>query len=386
MKIEYSKSLSELPPYLFIEIDRIKAGLVKAGHDVINLGVGDPDLPTPPEIVEAMKKALEERSNHQYPFGSGKLALRKKIAEWSKKRFGVNLSPENEICAVIGSKEGIGHFPFAFVNPGDYVLCPSPGYPVYANATKFAGGIPYFMPLLEKNNFLPDFSLIPEKVASKAKIMFLNYPNNPTAAVCSRKFFEEAVTFAKKYGIIIAHDAAYSEVYFDKPPISFLEVSGARDIGIEFHSFSKTFNMTGWRIGWAAGNPDIVKGLAKVKDNFDSGVFGAVQDAAIFSFSIIDEFTGKMRKIYLERRDILAEGLNASGFEVKKPQATFYLWAKIKGAKNSSETVKDLMTRAFIVCTPGNGLGEPGEGYVRFALTVDAARMKEAVSRLKTKF
>ncbi len=385
MRIEYSEKLNKLPPYLFVEIDKKKKAASEKGVDIISFGVGDPDMPTPGHIVEAGKKGLEDPKNHQYPFGAGLKSFRNAISSWFRKRFGVSLNPENQIHSIMGSKEGIGHIHLAFINPGDVVLIPEPGYPVYNTGTIFTGGVPYFMPLLEKNNFLPEFDSIPEDILRKSKLMFLNYPNNPTAAVADKKFYEKAVSFAKKYNIIIAADAAYSELYYDErdKPISFLEVDGALDVGVEFHSLSKTFNMTGWRIGWVCGNSEIIKGLSSVKDNYDSGVFQAVQVAATAALSEDQGCVAAARAIYKERRDELVDGLNSIGWSVQKPRATFYVWAKTPKGYGSAATVGKLLDEAGIVTTPGNGLGPSGEGFVRFALTVSVSRIKEALSRIQ---
>lgn len=383
MKITYSDKLSKLPPYLFVEIDKKKKAAIERGVDIISLGVGDPDQPTPDHIVKAGQDALAKPANHQYPFGSGLKKFREAAALWYKNRFNVELNPENEVCSLIGSKEGIGHFHLAFVNPGDVVLIPEPGYPVYNTGTIFSDGKPFFMPLKEKNNFLPELDAIPEDILKKAKVMFLNYPSNPTAAAAGYEFFSKVVAFAKKYNIIVAHDAAYSEIYYETKPMSFLEVPGAKEVGVEFHSLSKTYNMTGWRIGWICGNPDIVKGIATVKNNYDSGVFGAIQEAAIAALTGPQDCVEKMRRLYKERRDALVDGLVKLGWNVKKPSATFYVWANVPKGYTSSQTVSKLLDEAGIVCTPGNGLGPSGEGYVRFALTVDVSRIKEALSRIK---
>lgn len=382
MKIEYSEKLKKLPPYLFVEIDRKKKAAIEQGVDIISFGVGDPDMPTPKHIIDAGKKALENPKNHQYPFGAGLMSFRKAVSEWYKKRFNVALNPDDEIHALIGSKEGIGHIHLGFVNPGDVVLIPEPGYPVYNTGTIFAGGLPYFMPLLEKNKFLPDLDSIPEEVLNKTKIMFLNYPNNPTAATADMEFYEKAINIARKYDIIIAADAAYSEIYYEEPPMSFLEVPGAKEVGVEFHSLSKTYNMTGWRLGWVCGNSDIVRGVGAVKDNYDSGVFQAVQEAGTVALTSSQDCVEEARNIYKERRDTLVEGLNRLGWQVNKPKATFYVWAKVPEGYKSADVVGKLLDEAGIVTTPGNGLGPSGEGYVRFALTVSVDRIKEALERI----
>jgi len=382
--VQLSDRVKNLPPYLFAAIDKIKQDALSKGIDLIDLSIGDPDIPTPAHIVEAMKKAVEKPAHHRYPSYEGMLSYRDAVAGWYKKRFNVSLDPKTEALSLIGSKEGIGHIPLAFINPGDVVLVPSPGYPVYPVGTLFAAGESYIMPLKEENNFLPDFKIIPEDVFKKAKLMFLNYPNNPTSATADAGFYEEAINLAKKYNIIICHDAAYSEVYYDnKRPISFLEIEGAKDTGIEFHSLSKTYNMTGWRIGFAAGNKDVITGLGKIKSNLDSGVFQAIQEAAIAAFNTDDSILSDIRKIYQDRRDALYNGLKSLGFHLVKPKATFYLWAKVPLGFDSSGFVAHLLNKAGVLITPGNGFGAPGEGYVRFALTVPVEKIKETVERIK---
>ncbi|OQA90670.1 MAG: LL-diaminopimelate aminotransferase [Elusimicrobia bacterium ADurb.Bin231] len=383
MIINYSERLKKLPPYLFVEIDRKKKAAIEKGVDIISLGVGDPDMPTPKHIVEAMKQAIKKPAHHQYPFGAGIIEFRKAIANWYKERFNVDINPNNEIYSLIGSKEGIGHIHLAFINPKDIVLVPEPGYPVYNTGTIFSDGIAYFMPLKEKNSFLPDLESIPEKVSQKAKIIFINYPNNPTAATANPDFYARVVKYAKKYNIIVCSDAAYSEMYYDnQKPHSFLEVKGAKDVGVEFHSLSKTYNMTGWRLGWACGNPKVIQGLGKVKDNYDSGVFSAIQEAGICALTSSQKCVEDMRKIYQKRRDVFIGELGKIGWKVNKPQATFYVWAKTPVGYSSTATVSRLLDEAGIVCTPGNGMGPSGEGYVRFALTVKETRLKEAVKRI----
>lgn len=384
LNIELADRVKNLPPYLFAEIDRMKQEAISRGVDLIDLSIGDPDIPTPKHIVDAMKLAVEKPENHRYPSYEGMLSYRIAVADWYKKRFGVELDAKNEVLCLIGSKEGIGHIPLAFINPSDIVLVPSPGYPVYPVGTLFAGGIPYFMPLLRENHFLPDLMSIPEDVLKKAKLMFLNYPNNPTSASAGEEFFKEAIEIAKKYNIIICHDAAYSEIYYDgERPISFLNIQGAKDVGIEFHSLSKTYNMTGWRIGFAVGNKDILYGLGKIKTNLDSGVFQAIQEASIVALKTEDEVLSNIRNIYQERRDVLYNGLKEIGFSLNKPSATFYLWANVPKGFDSTRFVAFLLEKAGVLGTPGVGFGSYGEGYIRFALTQSVDRIKEAVNRIK---
>jgi len=379
-----AQRVKDLPPYLFARIDTMKQEALKKGVDLIDMSIGDPDIPTPVHIVEAMKKAVEKPEHHRYPSSKGMASFREAAARWMNKRFGIKLDPASEVVSVIGSKEAVGHLPLAFVDPGDVVLVPTPGYPVYAIGTLFAGGQSHFMPLLEKNAFLPDFSDIPEEVLKQSKLMWLNYPNNPTAAPATRELFLEAIELARKYDFIIAHDSAYSELYFDgKKPMSFLEVEGAKDMGIEIHSLSKTYNMTGWRIGFAAGNREVIGALANIKSNLDSGVFQAVQEASIAAFETDDKVLVDLRKTYEARRDALYDGLVNAGFSVNKPGATFYLWCRVPEGFDSAGYSSHLLEKAGVLATPGNGFGEPGEGYIRFALTVGVERIKEAVERIK---
>jgi len=380
--MEFAERLKKVPPYLFVEIDRLKNEKLKKGADIIDLGIGDPDLPTPSEIVEVAKKALENPAFHRYPSNQGSEFFRKSCANYMKRRFGVEFDPETEIVALIGSKEGIAHFPLAFVNPGDVVLCPEPAYPVYHLGTLFAGGEPYYLPLLWENNFFPDLGSIPKEVLERAKILWLNYPNNPTGAVATREFFAEAISFAKRYGLILAHDAAYVEMCFEEPAISIFEVDGARDVAIEFHSLSKTFCMTGWRIGFAVGKKELVQGLAKVKSNIDSGVFTAIQYAGAYALDNLERIVPPLRAVFKERRDYLAKALQELGFELKIPQATFYLWVKVPKGFTSTDFCRKLLEELDLVVTPGNGFGASGEGYFRIALTVGVDTLKRAVERL----
>jgi len=385
MNIEYAQRIKNLPPYLFARIDELKRAALSRGVDLIDISIGDPDIPTPKHIVEAMKSAVENPAHHRYPSYEGMLSFRQEVSNWYKRRFNVEVDPSTEVISLIGSKEGIGHIPLAFIDPGDIVLVPSPGYPVYPVGTMFAGGVPYIMPLKEENDFLPDINSIPEEILKRAKLIFLNYPNNPTSAVANKEFFKEAISIAKRYNIIICHDAAYSEIYYDgKMPMSFLELDGAKEVGIEFHSLSKTYNMTGWRIGFAVGNKEIISGLGKVKSNLDSGVFQAIQEASITALRTPDEELSKIRDIYQRRRDALWSGLISIGLEARKPEATFYLWVKVPKGFDSSGFATHLLERAGVLCTPGNGFGAPGEGYVRFALTIDVLRIEEAVERIKS--
>ncbi len=383
--IEKSDRLKALPPYLFKEIDRQKSEARKKGVDIIDLGVGDPDMPTPPHIIEALCKAARDPANHRYPSYSGMVAFNEAVAAWYQKRFQVTLSPETEVVTLIGSKEGIANIPLALINPGDVGLATSPGYPVYNTGIQFAGGQTWFMDLYKSNQFLPDLSAIPDAVAAKAKLMFINYPNNPTSAVATSEFFKDVVRFAEKHHIIVCHDAAYSEMAFDgyRPP-SFLETDGAKDVGVEFHSLSKTYNMTGWRIGFAVGRAEVIQALGQVKSNIDSGVFQAVQYAGIAALEGDQDCVAAMNLEYTRRRDILLAGLREAGLSVETPRATFYAWIEVPKGYTSASFASHLLTQAGIVATPGNGFGAPGEGYIRMALTVSVERMKEAVARIQS--
>jgi len=362
----------------------MKQKAIEKGIDLIDLSIGDPDLPTPALIVKAMKKAVERPVNHRYPSYEGMLSFRNSVALWYKKRFGVTLDPHVEVLSLIGSKEGIGHIPLAFVNPGDIVLVPSPGYPVYATGTLFAGGQSYMMPLREENDFLPDLERIPKRVLLKSKLIFVNYPNNPTSATAPVKFFKDLIRIASKYNIIVCHDASYTEIYYGKRPISFMEMPGAKRVGIEFHSLSKTYNMTGWRIGFAVGNRKVLEGLGKIKTNLDSGVFQAIQEAAIAALHMDNRGLAGIRNTYKARRDIFYKGVKRLGLHALNPDATFYIWVKTPPHYNSMNFVTQMVSKAGVLATPGNGFGDAGEGYVRFALTAPGNRIQEAVERIGT--
>ncbi len=384
ISIKLSERLNSLPPYLFVEIDRAKKAAMQAGRDIIDLGVGDPDQPTPRFIIDAFHKATLDAANHKYALDKGVPELRIEIANWYKARFNVELDPDNEILPLIGSKEGIAHIPLAFINSQDVGLVPDPCYPPYNSSIIFAGGTPYKMPLLEENSFLPDLSAIKTTAVHKAKLMFLNYPNNPTSAVCTGNFFKDVVKFAQKHNIIVCHDAAYSELTFDDYVApSFLRAEGARSVGVEFHSFSKIFNMTGWRLGFVCGNAEIIKALTKVKSNIDSGVFNAIQVAGITALKKIDKVTSDIQALYQKRRDALVEGLAGIGWNVPAPEATFYVWARVPKRHTSVSFAKTFLDKADVIVTPGNGFGETGEGYIRMALTVNEKRLKEAVDRIR---
>jgi LL-diaminopimelate aminotransferase len=381
--ITKAERLQQLPPYLFMEIDRLKAEVQARGVDIIDLGVGDPDLPTPDHILRRLVEAAGDPRNHRYPSYSGMNDFRRSVAGWYQRRFGVSLDPGKEVVTLIGSKEGIAHFPLAFINPGDVALVSSPGYPVYHSGTLFAGGHSHFLPLRKENHFLPDLSAIPRELLPKAKVLFINYPNNPTAAVAERSFFEKVVEFAREHQIIVCHDAAYSEMAYDGyRPLSFLEVPGAKEVGIEFHSLSKTYNMTGWRIGFAVGNEKLVAGLSQVKSNIDSGAPQAIQWAGIEALEGTQEPLQELLNVYQSRRDLMVRGLRKIGLRLDPPKASFYLWVEVPKGYSSARTTMHLLQEAGIVTTPGNGFGEPGEGFFRISLTVPRQRLEEAVDRL----
>ncbi|MFH1996384.1 MAG: LL-diaminopimelate aminotransferase [Candidatus Omnitrophota bacterium] len=383
-QVEYSERIQKLPPYLFVEIDKAKRRAREEGRDMIDLGIGDPDQPTPSFIIRELHRASSDPSSHRYALDQGLPELRREIAVWYKARFNVQLDPDTEILPLIGSKEGIAHVPLAFINAHDVVLIPDPCYPAYRSGALFAGGDILAMPLTEENGFLPDLKSINHHLLRKVKMIFLNYPNNPTAATCDRKFLKEVVGFCAKHNIIVCQDAAYSEIAYDglRSP-SILEVDGAKEIAIEFHSLSKTFNMTGWRIGFACGDRRLIAGLMKVKSNIDSGIFTAVQRSGIVALQNYERHIGPTVQRYQERRDTLVDGLRRIGWNVDKPKATFYVWAKVFGRYTSATLAQAMLDKADIVATPGNGFGPHGEGFVRMALTVDRKRIEEAVRRIK---
>lgn len=385
MPIRHSQRLQALPPYLFAEIDRKKRAARAAGRDIIDFGVGDPDLPTHAFIIDRMQQAIRKPTNHVYPFGGGSAEFRRTIAAFFQKRYGVEIDPQRELVALIGSKEGIGHLPLAVVNPGDTVLVPSPGYPAYVAGTVFAGGVPHVLDLTESGGWLPDLDAIPAEIARQTVLMFLNYPNNPTGATARLDFFARAVAFARQHDILLAQDAAYNEMYLgDERPPSILQVPGAREIALEFHSASKTFNMTGWRIGFAVGNADAIAALSGIKSNFDTGVFAAIQEAACEAYASIDRpELHAMRALYRSRATLLCDGLRKLGFHATPPSATFYVWARVPIGLDSMTVCNRLLDEADVVGVPGGGLGPTGEGYVRFSLGVPAERITAALQRME---
>jgi LL-diaminopimelate aminotransferase len=375
--------IKDLPPYLFAEIDRKIEEKKRRGNDIISFGVGDPDIPTPQHIIEACCKAAKKPENHRYPSYEGMLAFRQAVAGRYERDYGLDINPEDEVIALIGSKEGVHNIHLAFVNPGDVVLCSDPGYPVYRTGSLFAGGEAYPMPLLKENNFLPDLEAIPPEKARKAKMMWINYPNNPTAAVADKGFYKEVVDFARDNEIIVCSDEAYSAIAYDgyEPPC-LLEVEGAKEVGIVFNSLSKAYNMTGWRLGYAVGNREVIAGLGKVKTNVDSGASQIIQEAGIAALTSSQECVRENIRVYQERRDVLVEGLCKIGFKCERPKATFYVWLEVPDG-DSIAFAERLLEEANIVCTPGIGFGRCGEGFVRFALTQPVERIKEALERME---
>ena len=381
--MKFSKRLDQLAPYPFVEISRIIAEKRAAGEDVVTFGIGDPDIPTPSRIIARLVEASNSPPNHRYPETDGLPELRKAIADWYGKRFGVKLDPDKEVLPLIGAKEGIGHVALCFLDPGDIALVPDPAYPVYGVGTMFAGGESHWMPLLEENGWLPDLDAIPPEVARSARVMWLNYPNNPTGAAANGDYYRRVVDFARRYDIAVLHDAAYSEVVYDGyKASSFLEVEGAKELGIEFHSLSKCFNMTGWRIGMAVGNADMIKALFQIKANLDSGVPQAIQEMAIEALSGPQDPIQENNAIYQRRRDKLVDVLARLGLRITLPKACLYIWARVPEGYTSAAFAQRLLEEQTIVVTPGSSYGKYGEGYIRLSLTTPDDRVDEGVKRL----
>jgi len=379
-----ARRIEKLPPYLFVTISKKIEEKRAQGEDVITLAVGDPDIPTPRHVIERLCQAAQDPQNHRYPESEGLPQFRNAIAQWYEKRFGVALEPDREILPLIGAKEGIGHIALCFIDPGDIALVPDPAYPVYSIGTMFAGGSSYYMPLTEDNEFLPDLDRIPAEIARKAKILWINYPNNPTAAVADHEFFERVVAFARKYDIAVCHDAPYTEVAFDGyRPVSFLEASGAMETGVEFQSLSKSYNMTGWRVGMVVGNAGIIDALRRVKSNLDSGIPQAIQQAAIEALTGPQDCVTEHNTIYKRRRDRVLQTLNQIGLKARPPSASLYIWARVPAGYTSLEFATSLLEDAGVVVTPGIGYGKYGEGYIRLSLTVPDQRLEEALARLR---
>ena len=379
-----ARRLGKIPPYLFAEIDRKVQEKRRAGVDVISLGIGDPDLPTPQRIVNVLQEAAADPANHRYPSYFGLAELRHAIAGWYGERSGVELDPGSEILPTLGSKDGIAHVPLALVDPGDVVLAPDPGYTVYVTGALMAGAEPHVMPLTAANQWLPDLAAIPGDVADRARLMWLNYPNNPTAAVADRDFLERAVEFCKRHDIILCHDAPYSEIAFDGyRPLTLFEIPGAKEVGLEFHSLSKTYNMTGWRIGWICGRADLVALVGQLKTNIDSGIFQAVQWAAIEALNGGEEETRAACDVYAKRHRLVADTLNDLGWNIKPPRATFYVWAPVPEGYDSIGFASHVLDEVGVNITPGVGFGPHGEGYFRLSVTAPDARLEEAMTRFR---
>ena len=382
--MKLAQRVQELPPYLFAEISRKIAAKKAQGVDVISFGVGDPDMPTPAHIIDALVEAANDPANHGYPESDGLPEFRRAVAKWCERRFGLSFDPDKEILPLIGSKEGIGHIPLCFVDPGDVALVPDPGYPAYPVTVQLAGGTPYELPLLEENGYLPDLDAVPDDIAAKAKLLWLNYPSNPTAAVADVSFFERAAAFAQRHEIAIVHDLAYSEVAYDEyVPPSFLQAPGAREVSIEVHSLSKSYNMAGWRIGWAAGNAEMIDALGRVKSNLDSGIPNAIQRMAIAALEGPQDCIEEHNRVYQRRRDRLVDALRTIGLQVTAPKASLYLWAGLPDGVGSIDFAERLLDETGVVVTPGIGYGRHGEGCVRLSLTVPDERLEEAIGRLQ---
>ena len=381
--MKLARRLDKIPPYLFVEISRKIAEKKAQGIEVISFGIGDPDIPTPPSIVERLRETALDAPNHRYPESDGLPEFRQAAADWYQRRFGISLDPDKEILSLIGAKEGIGHAALCFLDPGDVALVPDPGYPVYSVGTWFAGGECHWMPLLEENGWLPDLDAIPEHVARAAKVMWLNYPNNPTGAIAGPDYFEKVVEFATRYDIAVLHDASYTEVAFDGfKPTSFLQTPGAMEVGMEFHSLSKSYNMTGWRLGVAAGNAEMINALMVVKSNLDSGVPQAIQYMGIEALNGPLDAIDERNAVYQRRRDRVLETLRGMGLHVDPPKAGLYVWARIPHGYTSAQITESLLEQCDIVVTPGNGYGAYGEGYIRLTLTIDDENMERGLQRL----
>jgi LL-diaminopimelate aminotransferase len=377
-----SDRLQKLPPYLFAEIDKKKKAALAAGRDVINLGVGDPDRPTPAPIIRSLQHHVENPAFHQYALDQGAPELRESIAAFCSRRYGLDLDPNSEILPLIGSKEGIAHFPLAVLNPGDISLVPDPCYPVYRSSSMFAGADVYTIPLEPHLGFRPDLDAVPADVYTRSRLLFLNYPNNPTGGTADRAFYQKVVGLAQAHNLVIAQDAAYNEMYYEQPAPSLLQVPGAKDVAVEFHSLSKTFNMTGWRIGFAIGGAPMIAALGQVKANTDSGIFTAIQHSGKTALDEYETLTPPIRALYKERRDAFVGGLNALGWKVPIPAATFYVWIPCPAGYSSTELCSRLLDEANVVTTPGLGFGRTADGFIRAALTVETPRLLEAVDRI----
>ena len=381
--MKMSKRIENLSPYLFVEINKKIAEKRAKGEDIVSFAVGDPDIPTPPHIINRLCQAAQEPTNHRYPETAGLLELRQAIAWWYENRFGVYLDAGKEVLPLIGSKEGVAHIALCFIDPGDIALVPDPAYPVYSVSTMLAGGKPYYMPLVEENGFLPDLDAIPAQILQEAKLLWINYPNNPTSAIANLDFFNGVVEFAQKHDLAVCHDGPYSEVAFDGyEPVSFMQADEAMEVGVEFHSLSKSYNMTGWRIGMVVGNAQMIDALKRVKSNLDSGIPQAIQYAAIEALTGSQDCIEEHNTIYQKRRDLIVDVLNSIGFEANSPKACLYIWAKIPEGYTSGDLAYDLLEEIGVVVTPGVGYGKNGEGYIRLSLTIPDAELAKGLSRL----
>ena len=381
--MQFSERMNRVPPYLFVQISRKIAEKKAQGIEVISFGIGDPDIPTPDYVVDALGDASHDPPNHRYPESEGLPEFREGVADWYLRRFGVELDPEKEVISLIGAKEGIGHVAFCFLDAGDVALVPDPGYPVYAMGTLFAGGESYMLPLTSENDWLPDLDAIPDDIARKAKLLWLNYPNNPTGAVTDLDYFSKAIEFAKTYDIAVMHDACYTEVAYDgyRPP-SFLQAKGAMDVGIEFHSLSKSYNMTGWRIGMAVGNAEMIEALLTIKSNLDSGVPQAVQHMAIEAMKRPPESVDDRNNVYQARRDRVVPVLKDMGMKVESPKAGLYIWAGVPEGYTSAEFAEKLLEDTDVLMIPGGNYGAAGEGYVRLSITLQDELIDKALDRV----
>jgi LL-diaminopimelate aminotransferase len=381
--MRFSKRVENLPPYLFVQISKKIAAKKARGEEVISFGIGDPDIPTPDHIIDRVCEAARDPTNHRYPETEGLPELRRAIADWYKKRFDVKLDPEKEVLPLLGAKEGIAHIALCFIDAGDVALVPDPGYPVYSIGTSLAGGTPYYMPINENNDFLPELNNIPAEVLKKSRLLWLNYPNNPTGAVAELTYFKKAIEFARKNNILICHDGPYTEVAFDSyKPCSYMQAEGAREVGIEFHSLSKSYNMTGWRIGMAVGNEQMIDALRRIKSNLDSGIPQAIQCAAITALTGPQDCIDEHNRIYQKRRDRVVQALNKLSIAARPPRASLYVWARVPSGYTSMEFADDLLEQVGIVVTPGTGYGPNGEGYIRLSLTISDKMLDRGLERL----
>jgi len=381
--MKLSERIEKLPPYLFVQISKKIAAKKAKGEEVISFGIGDPDIPTPKPVIDELCRTARDPVNHRYPESEGLPELRKAVSDWYRKRFEVDFDPDKEVVPLIGAKEGIAHVSLCFIDPGDIALVPDPGYPVYAIGTNLCGGKPYYLPLTEKNKFLPALDTVPAEVLKKTKLLWLNYPNNPTGAIAGLDYFNKAVEFARKNGIAICHDGPYTEVAYDGyRPVSFMQAKGAREVAIEFHSLSKTYNMTGWRIGMAVGNAQMINALRVIKSNLDSSIPQAIQYMAIKALSGDQNIIDEHNKIYQKRRDKVIKTLQNLGIKAQIPRASLYIWAKCPDGYTSAEFAEDLLEQVGVVVTPGNGYGPSGEGYFRISLTISDAMLEKGIAKL----